>query len=233
MLSYLRRHHLGLIALFFALTGTSYAVATGSIDSREIRNNSVRSKDVRNNILLSRDLRNNSVRSTDVRDGALTGTDVFDGGLTGADLANSSVEGLDVRDGSIGDADIGANAVSNDELTNNAVRSAEVLNGSLGAEDLQGGLLASDASVRFDNFAVGAGTVAGEDVGCPAGQRTLGGGVSFGSLDDGDRVVFSEPRLGGDAPNAQGAVANGWGAAILNGAGEERTASVWVICTAR
>jgi hypothetical protein len=233
MLSYLRRHHLGLIAIFFALTGTSYAVATGSIDSREIRNNSVRSKDVRNNALLSRDLRNNSVRSTDVREGTLTGTDVFDGGLTGADLANSSVEGLDVRDGTIADADIGPNAISNDELAGGAVRSADVLNGSLGAEDLQGGLLASEASVRFDNFAVATGAVAGEDVGCPAGQRALGGGVSFGSLHDGDRVVFSEPRVGGDAPNAQGAVASGWGAAILNGAGDERTASVWVICTAR
>jgi hypothetical protein len=233
MLSYLRRHHLGLIALFFALTGTSYAVATGSINSREIRNNSIRSKDVRTNTIRSSDLLGNSVRSGDVRDGTLTGTDVFDGGVTGADLANSSVEGLDVRDGTLGDADIGANSVSNDELTNNSVRSAEVQNGSLGPEDLQGGLLASDASVRFDNFAVPAGNVAGEDVGCPAGQRALGGGVSFGSLDGGDRVVYSEPRLGADAPNAQGAVASGWGAAILNGAGDERTASVWVICAAR
>jgi hypothetical protein len=233
MLSYLRRHHLGLIALFFALTGTSYAVATGSIDSREIRNNSVRSKDVRNKALLSRDLRDNSVRSTDVREGTLTGTDVFDGGLTGADLANSSVEGLDVRDGTVRDADIGANAVSNDELTNNAVRSAEVLNGSLGAEDLQGGLLASDANVRFDNFPVPPTETAAEDVACPGGQRALGGGVSFGSFDVGDRVVFSEPRLGTDAPNAQGAAANGWGAAIHNGAGEERTASVWAVCAAR
>jgi hypothetical protein len=60
MLTYLRRHHLGLIALFFALTGTSYAVATGSIDSREIRNNSVRGKDVRNNTLTGADVRNNT-----------------------------------------------------------------------------------------------------------------------------------------------------------------------------
>jgi hypothetical protein len=234
MLSYLRRHHLGLIALFFALTGTSYAVATGSIDSREIRDNSVRSKDVRNNALLSRDLRNNSVRSTDVREGTLTGTDVLDGGLTGGDLANSSLEGLDVRDGTLRDADIGPNSVSEDELTGNAVRSAEVLNGSLGTEDLQGGLLASDAHVRFDDFAVDGGAVAAEDVACPAGDRALGGGVSFGSLNADDRVVFSEPRLGADAPNAQGAVANGWGAAISNGnAMDQRTASVWVVCAAR
>jgi hypothetical protein len=45
-----------LIALFSSLGGVSYAVATGSIDSREIRNNSVRGKDVRNGTLSSRDL---------------------------------------------------------------------------------------------------------------------------------------------------------------------------------
>ncbi len=138
-----------------------------------------------------------------------------------------------MRDGSVGDADVGVNSISNDELAGGSVRSGEVLNGSLGAADLQGGLLAGDASVRFDNFPVGAGVTAGQDVGCPAGQRALGGGVSFGSLDADDRVVFSEPRVGAAAPNAQGAVANGWGGAILNGAGAERTASVWVVCAAR
>ena len=37
------------IALFVSLGGVSYAVATGSIDSREIRNNTISSNDVRNN----------------------------------------------------------------------------------------------------------------------------------------------------------------------------------------
>jgi hypothetical protein len=113
------------------------------------------------------------------------------------------------------------------------LRNNSVLNGSLGAEDLQGGLLASDASVRFDNFPVPPSDAAAEDAACPGGRRALGGGVSFGSVDAGDRVVFSEPRLGADAPNALGAVANGWSPAMLNGAADERTASVWVICTTR
>src|SRR5262245_55001904 len=43
------------VAAFIALGGTSYAVATGSIDSREIKNNTVRSKDVRNQSLLAKD----------------------------------------------------------------------------------------------------------------------------------------------------------------------------------
>jgi hypothetical protein len=233
MLSYLRRHHLALIALFFALTGTSYAVATGSINSREIRNNSIRSKDIRNNTLSGADVRNNTVRSRDVRDSALIGADVLDASLNGGDLANGTVEGLDVRDGTLRDPDIGANSVSDDELTGGAVRSSDVRNGSLRAADLEAGLLASDAHVRFASFAVAAGSTAGQHAACPPGRRALGGGVSFGTPGGADRVTYSEPRTGADAPNAQGAVATGWAAAIHNGGAAERTASVWVVCASR
>ena len=44
------------IALFLSLGGVSYGLATGSIDSREIRDNTIRGKDVRNATLSSRDL---------------------------------------------------------------------------------------------------------------------------------------------------------------------------------
>lgn len=44
------------VALFVALGGVSYGVATGSIDSREIKNNTVQGKDVRNGTLSSSDL---------------------------------------------------------------------------------------------------------------------------------------------------------------------------------
>ncbi len=44
------------LALFVALGGTSYAVAKGSIGSREIKNNSVKSADVRNGTLTARDI---------------------------------------------------------------------------------------------------------------------------------------------------------------------------------
>jgi hypothetical protein len=79
------------IALFVSLGGVSYGVATGSIDSREIRNNTVRSKDIRNNQVSSRDIRNNSVRGRDVRNSTLTGADVKNDKLTGADVLESSL----------------------------------------------------------------------------------------------------------------------------------------------
>lgn len=59
------------IALFIALGGTSYGLATGSIGSREIKNNSVRSKDIRNNDVRGRDIRNGSLLANDFRAGQL------------------------------------------------------------------------------------------------------------------------------------------------------------------
>jgi len=64
------------IALFVALGGVSYGVATNSIDSREIADNTIRSKDVRNNGIVSRDLRNNEVYGIDIRNNTIRGRDV-------------------------------------------------------------------------------------------------------------------------------------------------------------
>ena len=66
-----RQQIFGLLALFVALGGTSYAVATGSIDSREIKNNTIRSKDIRNNQVRSQDVRNGSLLNRDFKAGQL------------------------------------------------------------------------------------------------------------------------------------------------------------------
>jgi hypothetical protein len=79
------------VALFVSLGGVSYAVATGSIDSRELKNNSVRSKDVRNNTLRTFDIRNNEVRGFDIRNSTVQGRDVAFNTLTGADISESSL----------------------------------------------------------------------------------------------------------------------------------------------
>ena len=44
------------VAVFIALGGVSYAVATGSIDTREIKNNTIRGIDVRNGAVQAADL---------------------------------------------------------------------------------------------------------------------------------------------------------------------------------
>jgi hypothetical protein len=83
-----------LVALFVALGGTSYAVATGSIDSREIKNNTVRSKDVRNNTVRSKDLRNNNVRGKDIRNGTVRSRDVGNSSLLAEDFAPGQLPGV-------------------------------------------------------------------------------------------------------------------------------------------
>ena len=77
---------LACLALFVALGGVSYGVATGSIDSREIRDNTIRSKDVRNNSVYTRDIRNNDVRDIDIRNGTIKTRDIADGTITDDDL---------------------------------------------------------------------------------------------------------------------------------------------------
>jgi hypothetical protein len=79
------------IALFLSLGGVSYGLATGSIDSRELKNNSIASGDVRNNTLRTFDIRNNEVRGFDIRNSTVQGRDVAFDTLTGADVEEASL----------------------------------------------------------------------------------------------------------------------------------------------
>jgi hypothetical protein len=80
-----------LIALFVALGGVSYGVATGSIDSREIKNDSVRSGDLRNNDVRSVDIRNNEVRGRDIRNSTIRTEDIAANQVKGVDVLESSL----------------------------------------------------------------------------------------------------------------------------------------------
>jgi hypothetical protein len=80
---------IAMIALFVSLSGVAYGVATGSIDSREIKNNDVRSGDLRNNDIRTKDLRNNEVRGLDIRNSTVQGRDVALNTLTGDDVNES------------------------------------------------------------------------------------------------------------------------------------------------
>jgi hypothetical protein len=92
----LRRHLtpalvISLVALFVSLGGVSYGVATGFIDSRELKNNTVRTRDLRNNDIRTRDLRNNEVRGLDIRNSTVQGRDVALDTLTGDDVNESQL----------------------------------------------------------------------------------------------------------------------------------------------
>jgi hypothetical protein len=90
------------MCLFIVLGGTSYAVATGSIDSREIKNSTIRGKDVKNNSLKGSDVA--GLGTGDIRDSSLLAQDFKPGqlpaGATGASGARGpegppGISGLD------------------------------------------------------------------------------------------------------------------------------------------
>jgi hypothetical protein len=81
-----------LIALFVSLSGVSYGVATGFIDSREILNNQVRSIDIRNNEVRTRDLRNNEVRGIDIRNSTVQSRDIALNAVTGDDVKEDTLQ---------------------------------------------------------------------------------------------------------------------------------------------
>ncbi len=80
------------IALFVSLSGVSYGVATGFIDSREIKNNEVRTRDLRNNDIRTRDLRNNEIRGIDIRNSTIQGRDIGINQVTGTDVRESTLQ---------------------------------------------------------------------------------------------------------------------------------------------
>jgi hypothetical protein len=81
-----------LIALFVAMGGVSYGFATGTIDSRELKNNDVRSRDIRNNEIRTKDLRNNEVRGIDIRNSTVQGRDVALNTITGEDVREDTLQ---------------------------------------------------------------------------------------------------------------------------------------------
>ena len=83
---------ISLIALFVSLSGVSYGVATGFIDSREIKNNEIRSRDIRNNEVRTRDLRNNNIRGIDIRNSTVQGRDIALNTVTGEDVREDTLQ---------------------------------------------------------------------------------------------------------------------------------------------
>src|SRR5215207_3951310 len=86
-----------LLALFISLGGVSYGFATGSIDSREIKDGTIRTRDIRNNEVRGRDIRNSTIRSKDVALNTLTGLDVDESKLANvpaATVADSALSPL-------------------------------------------------------------------------------------------------------------------------------------------
>jgi hypothetical protein len=59
------------IALFLGMGGVSYGLATGSVTSREIRNNTIRSRDIHNRTIRNKDVHRNTLTGSRIRESTL------------------------------------------------------------------------------------------------------------------------------------------------------------------
>jgi hypothetical protein len=194
------------IALFVSLSGVSYGVATGFIDSREIRNNTVKSTDVRNNTLRTRDIRNNEVRGFDVRNSSIQGRDVAFNTLTGADISEASLGKVPTAT----QADSAAAATTVGGLRVQKFFAKPVSGAAVGEV------------FRGDAFAIEAGCPAGDPVlqidgiaGAPASNLTVSGAGTGATA-----IFASDASLApGDDVSLLGAVTEGGGTATVSTTG--------------
>jgi len=208
-------------ALFVSLGGVSYGVATGSIDSREIKNNSVRSKDVRNNGLTGTDI--NESRLGQVPTAASANT------ANTANSASPSGPAGGSLTGTYPNPTLGPDTVSSANVANDTLTGDDVLESSLGivpnASLLAGrppGSFLSDSVYKRES-AVAAGTDLGDGtfsaaVACLGGDTMLSGGPANVNPTSDLMETFPSPGT-----------TNAWSARIhKNGAADNW--SVVVIC---
>jgi hypothetical protein len=176
---------ISLIALFVSLGGVSYGVATGSIDSRELKNNDVRTKDLRNNDVRTRDLRNNGVRGLDIRRSTIQGSDVALNTLTGDDVRESALGKVS----SAASADTAASATS--------ANSAQSLNGvRVLAIKHRSGNVANQTIFNAGGLQLLVSCVGGDEE--PIARTTVAGGEIAVISDD---AVTDDTNPGGEAEN--------------------------------
>jgi hypothetical protein len=105
VLSYVRHHHIALLALFVALGGTSYAATRlprNSVGTKQIKKNAVTTRKVKDSSLLLKDFAAGQLPPNFIGAGAggdLTGTypnpELGEGSVNSAKVANRSLTGLD------------------------------------------------------------------------------------------------------------------------------------------
>jgi hypothetical protein len=115
-----RQQWVGLIALFFALTGgaawathpggantiNSADIIDDQVRTADIGNGEVREADVGQAAVTSDEVKNDTIAAGDVAPNSLTSAKIADGSLTGTDVANNSLKGDDVDESTlnVGDA---------------------------------------------------------------------------------------------------------------------------------
>jgi hypothetical protein len=83
LVSYLRRHHIGLLALCIALTGTAYAATLpkNSVGTKQLKKNAVTEPKIKKGAVTGAKIKNGAVNSDKVKNGSLLSADFKSGQL--------------------------------------------------------------------------------------------------------------------------------------------------------
>jgi hypothetical protein len=207
---YIRRHHIGLLALFIALGGVSYAATLprNSVGSKQIRRNAVKASEIARKAVRTGEIRNNHVRKADIRTNA----------VGRSELRADAVSGDEVEDGSLAPADLAANSFLGPTIVARQ----------------SGNIPVPDNSTTTQSVACEAGaTLIG-------GTAHLAGPVANGAGHADARITVSRPEVeGGGVPNT-GAISGQagpdgftmWRGTVRNnaGGGGATEMRVWAFC---
>jgi hypothetical protein len=128
--AYIRQHHVGLVAVFLALSGgvawASHPGGANTINSADIINGEVKEADVGQAAVASSELKNDSVASGDVAPNSLTSGRIADGSLTSADVQNNALTPNDLAPNSIPTGRILDNTLTGADVKQNALKGADI-----------------------------------------------------------------------------------------------------------
>lgn len=162
VLAYVQNHHLGLIAIFIALTGTAYA-------AQKAPKNSVVSKSIAKGAVTNPKLAPNSVDGSKIADGSLTGADI-----------NAASLGVVPNAGHATSADTATSAAKATQADNSDRLGGAAASSYLKGADVPGGQLAGTYAAPALSGSGGgtAGAQAVPQEGCSAGSAVSGPSVT-------------------------------------------------------
>ncbi len=199
---------ISLIALFAALGGTSYAVATNSIDSREIKNGTIQGKDLKKRSIQGTKIQLNKIGGNAVKESTL-------GEVPSAGTADTATNATNATNAGR------ANTAGSADNATNAANAAAL-----------GGTVAGSYAKDFGIFPTGFGLVLptsnspqSDNEECPAGKRVVSGGYILTGEGAND-VTVTENR-----PSADGRSWQVTGTEIGAGTAETWTVITRIICT--
>jgi trimeric autotransporter adhesin len=197
------------MALFFALGGSAYAVAAGKIDGSQIAASSIpgnrlEAKAVGTNQLKpssigNAQLKGNAVATKQLQSGAVTGGKIKAGSVGASQIQSGSITGTQVKSGSLG-----ATQINQTTLTG------------ISAANIHAVQYVTSTVALVSGSEIGTSTTAT----CPSGMKVIGGGATLNNKEFGS--------IGESAPNGE---RNGWYANGYLFSEKSVSLTVTAICT--